>query len=449
MVARSLKLTRTTCLYIFAYVLLNMLCFFQYRSLGTVSLLVTVILLGLGFLFPYSQTGVYLYVCLPFFNVMNAQIGGTSLYYVLIGIVILRCLLQGDHIQIAPKLLLLCVLVFATLYNFSATKEYIQWVIRLIPLVVLFGTNMIKMQLKGIIDKYTLSMLFSSLWGWLMLRAGTSIYTVGYVYNTRSITIRDAGLVGDAVVYGIQLIYLIALVLIMAFREQKCRTIRISAIVLMVCFGILTYSKTFLICVFLEAIFAFFYWSSKQKNDRKAFWWRAGVFLLVLFSAIALFDYFMTADTAWAVTFRKRILTADFSTGRLDVWAYYVNWLSSSFMYLFRGVGFSNYFVLRTVQSSLSGGIYAFSRAHNLFLETVVLFGLLETLILLGWLLAWAVRTYRKQRDALLFLPLLMLLATGMTTHGHFEYHFYLNVLLVLSVAEGGNLMLRQDGGPI
>ena len=426
--------------YIVIYSLFSLLCLFQHLSFEMGALAVTVLLIAFGVFIPYSEMGVYLFSCLPFFNVMNFRLGTTSLYYVLTGIVVLRYLLHGTHYRLPKKIILLCVIIAATCYNLSATKEYIQWIIRVIPLVLLFREDLVQNHLKEIIDKFTLSLLFSSLWGWLMLIAGTSIYNKGYVYSEGTSVIRFAGLQGDSVVYGIQLALMISFCIVLLFKDPAHRKIRGIAIALMCFFGAMTYSKTFLICAMLELLFIYVYWSRGRKITPKILLLHTAAFVGVAAVTAGFICFVMKSNSIWATSLRARLLSSDTSSGRIDVWKYYLNWSASNWTSLFRGMGFSNYLTLRTFHS-VSGYNYLISRAHNLYVETMVIFGTLETLIILCALIIWGVNRYRKEKNFLCFLPLLVLLITGMTTHGHFECNFYLNVLLTMSVAESGHMI--------
>ena len=431
------KTKRITYIYIVIYFLFNLLCFFQYLSLDKEALLITALLVGFGFFFPYTEMGVYLFACLPFFNVMNFQVGTTSMYYVLTGIAVLRYSYQEHNYKLKKKMVLLCIIVIATCYNLEAVKEYIRWIIRIIPLVFFFREDVIKKHLKNIIDRYTLSMLFSSLWGWLMLKAGSSIYNGSHVYNEGTYVIRFAGLVGDSVVYGIQLLLLISFIMVLIFRESEWRKTRLTAVILLYCFGLITFSKTFLFFMVLQIFYIYIYWSHRKKWTGKSIMLNAVVFIGMLTTTAWFVRFLMTSNNDWASTMRIRLLSVDMSTGRLDVWRYYLGWCMDNWISLFRGMGFSEYFTLRPFRS-VSGYYYLINRAHNLYIETIVVFGVLESLVVFGALIIWTIKSYRKQRNTLYFLPLMTLLITGMTTHGHFEYSFYLNVLLIISIAENG-----------
>ena len=437
-VIRMKTADKRTNMYIGIYILANLLCFFQYKSMQAPSLLLTGLIVGIGFIIPYSELGIYLFACLPFFNMMNAQVGSTSMYYVLTGIAVLRYLLRGFNSNTPKKIVALCFLIALTCYNLTAVKEYVQWIIRVIPLVLFLREDIIQEHLADIIDKYTISMLFSSAWGWLMLQAGTSIYTRSYVYREGVVTIRFGGLVGDPVLYGIQLIFLISYIFILINKGTERQKLRIAAVALMCWFGTLTYSKTFFFCIVAEFLFFYIYWARHNKRSQRTLSRQIAAFIAAT-AALCLIAYFvLTSDTPWALNVRTRLLAADLATGRFTVWQFYADWCKNHWTSLFGGMGFSNYIVRRTFFSAATGSSYNIMFAHNLFIETAVSFGILETIALLAWLTIWAVNTYRSHRDYLYFLPLFMFLITGMITHGHFEYHFYLNVLLTLSVAESG-----------
>jgi hypothetical protein len=444
LVVSNIKIKKTTLLFAFIYLLFNLLCFFHYQSMGTGALIITVLLIILGLLIPYPEMGVYLFSCLPFFNVMNLKLGTTSLFYFLSGIAILRFLYRGYGHDISKKILLLCLIMLVTLYNFEAAKEYIRWIIRVIPLILFFKEDIIQKRLKDIIDKFSLSMVFSSLWGLLMLNSGTSIYDRSYVYSEGTRVIRFAGLTGDSVIYGIQLLFLISFITVLIFRDPQRRKTRLAMVAILCYFGLLTYSRTFLFFLALHFLYVFFYWRPSHKRTVLGFVLKLILFISLLVITIFFVQYIFSSNNDWAAAMDVRLLSVDWSTGRFDVWRYYQNWILTNWTSIFRGMGFSEYLTQRTFLS-IQGYSYFIARAHNLYIETLVVFGFLETMIIIGVLIVWAIAKYRKEKDTLYLLPLITLLITGMTTHGHFEYSFYLNLLLILSIAEHGHKIAVQN----
>lgn len=418
------------------YFLFNLLCFLQMYSIGVGAFAITLILVGLGFLVRFDLLGVYVFTALPFFNVMNSSVGSTSLFYLLLGITVARYLVQGFERSTPIKISLLLLIVAITCSNLDAQMRYLQWLIRLIPLVLFYNSPFMKNKLMQIIDAYAISLVMASLWGYLMLRAGTSIYTRNYVYAAGTSTTRFAGLVGDSVMYAIQLLFLISLLFVLIVKKRKMRGVRCTLLALLVVFGLLTYSKTFLACLLLQLLFLCVYQMRHTRVTAKSLLRDLIVVAVVLAAMMGILYYIFTAESLWAINIRTRLLAADLSTGRLTVWKYYLDWFMEDVKNIIFGMGFAEYAVRRTFYSP-SGGVFNILYTHNIFLETAVVFGGVIAFLLLVVLIVWMAKTYRKYRDALVFLPLFVFLIVGMISHGHFEYSTYLNLLLILMVADG------------
>lgn len=433
------KLNKETVSVIGIYCLFNLLCLFQLCSIRGASLAVTLVLVVLCGLIRYEFLGVYLFAALPFFNVMNLAIGSTSLYYLLLGIAVIRYFLQGFNRSTPIKLVILLSIFVLTCYNLTAQIKYVQWFIRLVPLVMFYGEPFIKERLDDIIDSYAISMVIASWYGYWMLQTGTSIYTSSYVYAEGASTTRFAGLVGDSVIYGMQLLFLIAFLFVLIAKRTNKKTVRVILVGLQVYFGMLTYSKTFLGCLLIMACAMYIYYLKRQRITGMSLVKNLIIAILIFAVVIGLVSYILTSNMQWALNIRTRLLTADLSTGRLTVWKFYLEWFSEHPESIIRGMGFSEYATRRTFYST-TGGSFTILYSHNIYLETAVMFGIIEALLLLSVLIIWMRRKYREHRDIILFLPLLVFLVTGVTTHGHFEYSTYMNLLLMLSVAGAGEL---------
>lgn len=400
--------------------MLNLLCFTQFLSIRSLSALLTACIILFSVLFPYSEYGVYLFLTLPFFNVLNFNMGSVSMYYLLIGMAMFLYIWRGGDRQIVFKGFLFLAIIFVTISNIADLREYVSWILRILPFIFLINTPMITYKLKRIIYLYSLSMLFASVWGWMMLKTGVSIYDSGYVWvSTVGSTTRLAGLVGDSVVYGNQLILLISLLLIMIFKSKYNRRVYITLIVAFILFGSMTYSKSFFLCLLIEMILFYFYWLFH--SEKKSNFMIANLFiLLVTVIGFATFIYLLQhSGNIFFISLRTRLHSGDLLTGRLAIWNNYISWFVRHPSIIVKGMCISEY--------------KALGWAHNLFLETVALFGVIETVVLFLTFLGWVIRTCRLRKDEIFLFPILILLAIGMTVHGHMEFAFYMNLLLVFS----------------
>lgn len=427
------------------YCLFNLLCLLQLYSIGIGSLAISVVLIGICGFVRFEYLGIYLFAALPFFNVMNMSIGSTSLYYLLLGIAVIRYLVQGFERSTPIKIVILLSVFVLTCYNLTAQIKYVQWFIRLIPLVMFYGVPFVKERLEDIIDSYAVSMAIASWYGYCMLQMGTSIYTRSYVYTEGASTTRFAGLVGDSVVYGIQLLFLIAFLFVLIIKKKDRKSIRVILVALLVYFGALTYSKTFLACLLIMACVLYVYNLKSQKITRMSLLKNFIIVVISVMLMIGLIFFIKTSDNQWAINLRTRLMASDLTTGRLQVWKYFLEWFSEHPESFFRGMGFAEYTTHRRIFYSSTGKKFIIIYAHNIFLETAIIFGIVEALLLLLALFIWVVRKYQEHRDGIIFLPLFIFLVSGMTTHGHFEYSTYMNLLLILMVADSEQLCMKHE----
>lgn len=426
------------------YCLFTLLCLFQLYSIGVGSLAISVVLIGICCFVRFELLGIYLFAALPFFNVMNMSIGSTSLYYLLLGIAVIRYLIQGFERSTPIKMVVLLSIFVLTCYNLTSQIKYVKWFIRLIPLVMFYGVPFVKDRLEDIVDFYAVSMVIASWYGYLMLQMGTSIYTHSYVYADGASTTRFAGLVGDSVMYGMQLLFLIAFLFVLIIKRTNRKPIRVILVALLVYFGALTYSKTFFGCLLIMACVLYVYYLKRQKITGMSLLKNFIVIVLFVMLIAGLVLFVLTSDGSWAINFRTRLLAADLSTGRLTVWKYYLEWFYEHPEGFVRGMGFSEYATRRTFYSSTKGS-FTILYAHNIFLETAVVFGIIEALLLFSALIVWMAKKFKEHRDGILFLPMLVFLIVGMISHGHFEYSTYMNLLLILMVADSEQLCMKRE----
>ncbi|MDD3229654.1 MAG: O-antigen ligase family protein [Oscillospiraceae bacterium] len=424
------KPKRITIFYIASYLLLNFLCVSQLYSFRAISGALSLMLICGGLFLPYSELFIYLFTCLPFFNVLNLQIGTTSFYYFLMGIVMIRYLTQGYNSRTPTRIVFFLLIILITCSNIDGKNEYIQWLIRLLPFVFLLDDSVLLRCTGKCIERFALSMVLASVWGFVMYKTNSYLYGTGYVYSGNSISIRFAGLTGDSVWYSIQLVMIISMLLVLLFLQKRemAKGWIIAEVVALCYFGLLTYSKTLLVSLAIMLFFCYFYWVFHHEKSR-TFWLKNIMAILLIVSVVLVFSALvLNSSLPWFVSIRTRLFAADISTGRVDVWKYYIDWIFSHWTSIFHGMGFAEY--SRGQYIPALGRVVGYS--HNMYLDTIVLFGVIEAIAVFVWLGVYVGRALRNSRNMICFLPVLMLLVCGITTHVHFEFSFYLTALLSL-----------------
>ena len=432
----QIKIKRTistrTLMYIGIYILFNTLCFFQLIGFSFGALAITCALLALGVFIRYDETGIYLFMCLAFFNVMNARVKSTSLFYLLCGIVVIRYLLQErKKYHLPEKLILLFIIFLATAYNLTAALRYVKWFFLLSTCIMLYHESIIESKIEEIITLFSIAFLMASAWGWLMIQNGMAVSNDSKYFIAKQYSyLRFAGLVGDSVVYAGMTFTLIALNLVVLLATGRNGRLRLFIVMPLVLCGILTYSKTFYLGLFVETVFFLWFWLGRKFGKKPAIF--ITLIILPLIAAGA-FLWITTGTDSAAIIMRQRMAANDLSTGRLTAWAYYIDVWLHNWTIIFKGIGFSEYAKSR----AFAGYTHSVKYAHNILIESVTAFGLLETIALLVGVGYAFISFLRKKADLFWLIPAFMLFVVfGMTSHGHFESFYYFFVLLVVTIPE-------------
>lgn len=72
------------------------------------------------------------------------------------------------------------------------------------------------------------------------------------------------------------------------------------------------------------------------------------------------------------------------------------------------------------------------NKTHNIYIETVCAFGLIATLCILIWIFVKIVQSIKRRDGILCLMPICVILASGYSLHGHFEFHYYTLVAVAM-----------------
>lgn len=407
----------------------------QCLSMGAVAIVASVGIAAIAVVSPLNVCLVELYVCLPFFNVMNHSVGSTSLYYLLTGVFILKCLVSGDVDHRRARILVAIGLVLVTIYNLDDLYGYVRWLLLVVPLVMTAGSEVVERELGPIVFWYSVSSVASALFGIYLSDHGLMELTTSYVYvEGGQNTMRFGGLVGDPVMFSETLVVLVACNLALLLAGRGTATNGLCALALSLV-SVLSYSKTALALLAVLFVFSACYVISHQLLDRRRA--LAGILALCLLGAIGALAVLYVANNPNSdivSTFQRRFDTGDLMTGRFDLWGRYWDWIERrGAVAVFGGVGFLSY---DTVKFPFQG--LMLMRCHNVYLETVLLFGVLEAIAVLVTLVFSVASAVRRGAGVLAFLPLATLLAFGFVLHGHTESFYYFLWILTLGVMGSG-----------
>lgn len=384
-------------------------------------------LLALASLSSVAFCGKLLFICLPFFNIMGAQLGGTSLYYILIAVFAAKYFISNGFFFGKARLLAILLILALTIYNVDNATRYIRWIVLLLPFVLLFKTDLLRCILKECVYYFSISILLSSIIGLVMMNQGSYLYTRGYVYTaSRETTIRFAGLIGDAVVYG-QLVSLAVAANTVYLVRGEGRRAQLTVSILLVLFVLLTYSKTAILCVGICLIMAVLLYL-KLLVKRGVLVRDLALLCLMAVALIASTNYLVSGSGLFSIdALNTRLDSSDLLTSRAQIWSGYFNlWRRIGSILLFKGIGFEAY--SNTIVYSF------FNHTHNIYIEAVTCFGVIESIALLVFVVSCMVKS--REKGILPYVPTLVLLASGMVLHGFLEFPFFFEWLIALQLLD-------------
>lgn len=384
-------------------------------------------LLVLAALSSAAFCGKLLFICLPFFNIMGVELGGTSLYYILIAIFTAKYLISSDFFLGKARILAILIIVASTIYNIDDAASYFRWIALLLPFVLLFKTDLFRRILKDCIYYLSISILLSSIIGLVMMNQGSYLYTRGYVYTAnRETTTRFAGLIGDAVVYG-QLISLAIAANTVYLVRGEGRRGQLTMSVSLVLFVFLTYSKTAILCVGICLMMAvLMYVRLVVKRDILVR--DLVLIILIVLVVIVSTNYLMSDSSLFSIdALNTRLDSSDLLTSRAQIWeGYFRLWRETGPILLFKGIGFEAY--SNTIVYSF------FNHTHNIYIEAVTCFGVIESILLLAFVISCMVKSREKGTPP--YIPTLVMLASGMVLHGFLEFPFFFEWLIALQLLD-------------
>ena len=410
-------------------VILTGLCASQYLGISALNLFFT-LCAGIYMVLTerVEDTVLALFIALPMFNLFNANIGSTSMYYLFVFVFWYKYFRHyRGNISRTKLLVLLCFLILRlTAGDIVSTAK---WFVLFSVLVLTYREDCMDGQLEQIVKYMSISFIIASLFGYFMLKSGRSLYTGGYVYNDGETTIRFAGLIGDSVFFSQFCALLVGANLTLGCYHKKSllRSVVLSAGIAFFC--LLSFSKTGLILILAEVLVCVF-WQILENAKKKTTLIYSVLIILVCGAGVMWFvNYLISGSTGALIqNYLIRFSSNDLMTGRIEIWKHYGDLLLSSWRTLFCAMPQS---LFRGKFNA--GGIHGLDRTHNIYIETVCAFGFIAAVFILIWL-AYLIIDSVKQHDGLLnLIPIGIILASGMTVHGHFEFHYYFLVTIAVA----------------
>lgn len=407
-------------------------------SAGTLAFLCALAILGIALVSSSETCCRLIFICLPFFNIMGMDLGGTSSFYILVALFAAKSLLDGTSGSVGRRLAAYAVIAALTSYNITAGASYLSWLIHLLPLVLLLGTDRLRHHLPTYIKYLTVSMILSSVIGQAMLDAGVYLYTFGSVRTGAEVTTRFTGLVGDAVVYGQFVSVVIAANVYLASVGRGYRLL-VPCCVILVFYAFLTYSKGALVSLALIGVFVLAAFSKRIIERR--FPVRYALFVLVAVAVAFLGAGFMVSgESAFSLdALLTRLDSSDLLTARRQIWdGYFSLWEQTGLPMVLKGIGFDTY-----TATTIYG---RWHNCHNIYIEAVTLFGFIGALAIAVALVYFLLSRSRRGARAMSYLPCFVLLATGVILHGFLDFPFFYIWTLALGCVDYDAAIHRNAG---
>lgn len=408
------------------------------KSMGSIAFLCTLCILAIALVSSSEICCRLLFVCFPFFNIMGIDLGGTSMFYVLILLFAGKALMDGSVQSAGRRLTLYSLIILATLYNYGAGLTYLKWLIHLLVPLLLIGTWRMRRNFPVYLKYLTISLILSSAVGQMMLDAGVYLYTFGSVRVDSEITTRFSGLVGDAVVYGQLVSVVVGANVYLAFSGKGYRFIAPLCLVL-VFFAFMTYSKGALVSLAIVGLFVLVAYVKRAVEGKVPV--RYIVYALmavgVAYFGAGILSSGTTSFSPDALV--KRLDSDDLLTARAQIWsAYFDFWGQVGAPMVFKGIGFDVY------QGTTVYGRW--HNCHNIYIEAVTLFGILGVIAMGAALAAFLIKRIRSGANVMSILPCVILLASGMILHGFLDFPFFYVWTVALSCVDYSYCLAREDG---
>lgn len=406
--------------------LLVLLGISQFFGIEITNILISVSIAGLMLYLPADKQIIALFTAMPFFNLFSMQIGTTSIYYLYVIIYIIK-ILKHNNWRIGKKRFIILILGFVLTTFWMDIVMQLKWMVLFALLVINYQNKIFLARLDLIVKHTGISTITASIVGYIMLIAEKSIYTKSIIYSTNGTTTRFAGLVGDSVFFGQFCVVVISSLLVMVLLNRlSARFAYVSAIILS-WFALLTFSKTAIILLVI-AIFSYCVSYININIQKKVTLYRSiFAFTLVCIALIGIGYYIIThLDNIVIQGYIIRFTSTDLWTGRTSVSDNYLEKINSSLKHLVVGMPYSTY-----IQNGVVVGGTMITRAHNIFIETVCLFGALASFIIIGYCIVIVSKfLLRKNKRLYILAPFAILLISGISLHGHLEWPYYFLVSL-------------------
>ena len=231
---------------------------------------------------------------------------------------------------------------------------------------------------RGLIRRYIILHAFGLLASCIVRYIGYSISTIDQYFQgiesdygflaKGTYHNRFSGMDEDPNYFAIQVLIALACLLVCIYFEKKKRIRLIVLFTSLTIFGILSYSKMFLLVLAALAIISFFMLLRENRKFALNY-----ILLVSLAGGITFYNYYDYFYSAFLVRFGSGIdSVSDITTGRFDIWLLYVKGIFSDVRVLLLGEGYG------------AGALNSIG-AHNMYLTALYYMGILGLVVTLSF----------------------------------------------------------------
>ncbi len=360
---------------------------------------------------------------LPFASILKINVDGMSFFTILFFVFVLRMMIAKKTINTNVFMLLMLFVLFCLC--FSGFAQITTIVTMIFGMVMLYHLRTTKINVNSAVIAFSLGIVLSS--SLALLKDVFPIVNTFVVdsmlrLDSQHYVVRFAGLQGNPNYYTLDILVVLSVIIVLMYHKSTPRIYTVCLIALSA-FGLMSVSKSFLLCWMLLIVF-WFVLSIKQG---------VGNFMKFLMIGIigCVVVYLYAYDSINAYIFRfigdSGGTWGSITTGRTNIWKQYIDIIFNDIKIFLFGNG------LNTIASGLKG-------THNTYLEALFSLGILGTGLLMASIKACMGKIISKP---IMWIPVIILfvrmIAIGILTYDNLWLYLAIFVCISRYVATINN----------
>ncbi len=374
-----------------------------------------------------SHSFCFLFFLLPFASVLKTNVDGISFYTIFFFVVVLKMILMQKSLSTN---MIMSLMLFA-LYNilFSGFEQITTTITMVFGLAMLYCLRTTKIDVNLTIVSFCFGIVISSI---LALFKNSFPIINGFVSDSMlrlegdDYAIRFSGLQGNPNYYTLDILIVLAAIIVLMYNKSALKIYTVCLITLSV-FGLMSVSKSFLLCWILLVVF----WL--VLSIKKGFSKFVKFMIIGIICCAAVYFYAFDSINTYIFRFAKDsgATWGEMTTGRIGIWKQYVEMIFNDTKLLFLGRG-------------LNSSIEGLKGTHNTYLEAIFYLGVIGTILFIIALKSCMGKVVSKP---IMCIPIIMLLirmlSIGILTYDNIW--FYLAILACVSRHIGTNNIEVQN----